>query len=85
DRFRFTNYIDLQNMSITEEGVVYNYSLRIQFDDVRKKFNIKHARGIKYKPDDPKWSGTGGLYDKHPSIHLYHIRGYGLSPSIQDI
>ncbi|MGO2834555.1 MAG: phage baseplate protein [Staphylococcus saprophyticus] len=85
DRFRFTNYIDLQNMSITEEGVVYNYSLRISFDDVRKKFNIKHARGIKYKPDDPKWSGTGGLYDKHPSIHLYHIRGYGLTPSIQDI
>lgn len=85
DRFRFTNYIDLQNMSITEEGVVYNYSLRLQFDDVRKKFKIKHARGIKYKPDEPNWPGTGGLYDKHPSIHFYHIRGYGMSPSIQDI
>lgn len=85
DRFRFTNYIDLQNMSITEEGIIYNYSLRLELDEVRKKFKIRHARGIKYKPEEPSWSGTGGLYDKHPSVHLYHVRGYGMSPSIQDI
>ncbi|MGO3818145.1 MAG: phage baseplate protein [Staphylococcus equorum] len=85
DRFRFVDFIELQNSSVDKEGTVFQYSMRLEFDELRESFHILHAGGIKFRPEDPSWEGTGGLYFDHPSVRLYHIRGYGMTPDIQDI
>lgn len=81
DRFKFADYITLQNTGITNDGIFYSYAMQIKFDKkLYKKFHVEYARGIEIHLAEPNFKGSGGTYDNHAGIHLYHIRGFNATP-----